>query len=152
MKALGTFGENLAAGLGDADRMFELGRERPVAGHGGPPILQHLHMPGLPTLIIGSMVKNMPGRSSRTGAGAAGVDDLRTHRGTPGLPHGRRSPHHAAAVRLSQALDAGAEIAACACCRARACSMPKNQALVGDVDQACAGLDQLVADQVHVGW
>src|SRR3546814_9216562 len=36
-------GENLAAGLGDADAMLELRRERAVARHRGPAVVEHLH-------------------------------------------------------------------------------------------------------------
>src|SRR5215211_7396443 len=37
-------GENLAPGLGDPDHMLELRRQAAIAGHGGPAVLQDLHL------------------------------------------------------------------------------------------------------------
>src|SRR5438128_869295 len=36
--------KNLAAGFGDSDRMFELGRERAVAGDGGPAVVEQFYV------------------------------------------------------------------------------------------------------------
>src|SRR3546814_14244671 len=44
VEALGACGENLAAGLRDADRMLELRGQRPVARHRRPAVVQHLHI------------------------------------------------------------------------------------------------------------
>ena len=56
--------EHLAPGLGDADRMLELRRQRAVARHGRPAVVEQLDRRDCPRLIIGSMVKIMPGRST----------------------------------------------------------------------------------------
>src|SRR3546814_6530921 len=37
------FGENFAARFRNPDAVFELGRQRSIAGDGGPSVLQHLH-------------------------------------------------------------------------------------------------------------
>src|SRR3546814_19994737 len=37
------FGENFAARFRNPDAVFELGRQRSIAGAGGPSVLQHLH-------------------------------------------------------------------------------------------------------------
>src|SRR2546430_15592751 len=37
-------GKDLAAGLGDPDRMLEMGGERAVAGDRGPAVVEHLHV------------------------------------------------------------------------------------------------------------
>src|SRR3546814_19192180 len=55
VEALGACGENLAAGLGAADRMLELRGQRPVAGYPRPAVIQHLTLgpaPLAPSLYV----------------------------------------------------------------------------------------------------
>src|SRR3546814_13922399 len=69
-------GENLAAGLGDADAMLELRRERAVARHRGPAVVEHLYR--IFAGVDHRLDRDDPARLElRSGAGAAGVD----HRG-----------------------------------------------------------------------
>ena len=57
-------GEYLAAVLGDAQGVFPLGRQAAVAGGDGPAVLLVESGVARPALIIGSMVKVMPGSST----------------------------------------------------------------------------------------
>src|SRR4051794_28848006 len=71
----GTLRKYLAAGVGDADRMFELSRKRAVTGDGGPAVFEHLHV------RAADVDHRLDGEDHArlefgAGAGTAGVDDL----------------------------------------------------------------------------
>src|SRR5207248_9381445 len=69
------FRENLAAGVGDSDRMLELGGERAVAGDRGPAVVEHLHG-GAAEVDHRLDGGDHAGLELGPGARAAGVDDL----------------------------------------------------------------------------
>ena len=95
-------GEDLAAVLGDADRVLELRRRRRIAGH-RPAVGQQLHLQRPVALIIGSMVKIMPGFSARPHRGGRSARCWGSWKTRP-MP-GRRNRAPPKARRLGVVLD-----------------------------------------------
>src|SRR3546814_428706 len=69
------FGENFAARFRNPDAVFELGRQRSIAGDGGPSVLQHLHA-GLADIDHRLDGEEQAGLQFRTVARAADMHDF----------------------------------------------------------------------------
>ena len=101
---------------------------------------------GRPRLIIGSTVKNMPGREHDAFAGAPDMHDVGLVVEQPAEAVAAEVAHHAHVLRFDVGLDRGADIAGGAARLDRGDAA--HHRLVGDLDQAF-GAARDFADRVH---
>src|SRR5260221_2039359 len=137
--------ENLAAGVGDAERMFELRRQRAVAGDRRPAVVEHLHV--RPSKVDHRLDGEEHARLELgPGAGAAGVDDLGTVMENSADSVAAEVADDAVAAGLGMALDGVGNVAEMIA--GLGLLEAEHQAFVGDVDQL-PGAQRHVADQIH---
>ena len=147
MQPGGGVGEDLAARGGDADHVLELGGEGAVAGHGGPAVVEHLH------LRAAGIHHRLDGEEHaflELGAftGAAEMEDV--GRGVEGAADAVAAEvaDHGEALLLHVALDGVADVAE------RGAGLhhgdAAEQALVGHVHQQ-GGLPARLPGHVHAG-
>src|SRR5688572_24797703 len=141
----GTPGEDLAAVLGDADAMLELGGEAAVAGDGGPAVVEQFdrRLADVDHRLDG---EEHSGPELRPGAGAAGVDDLGRIVEDAAEAVAAEIADDAVAIGLGVGLDGMADVAEMVAGPGRGDAA--DHALIGHVDEA-ARLDPDVADQEH---
>ena len=103
-------GKYLAAGRSDADRMFELGRQGFIAGHGSPVIGQHL---GFRAAQVDHRFdgKEHPFLKHRTGSGPAIMQDIGRRMKHAPQTVTAEIAHHRHPVGLDKALDCKADVA-----------------------------------------
>jgi hypothetical protein len=125
--------------------MFELGRQRAVASDRGPPVIEQLHV------RAADVDHRLDGEEhSRlefgTGAGPAGVNDLRAVVKQAPEPMAAEVANDAVAMLFRMALDGVGDIAHSV--SGLRLLYPEHQAFVGDIDQP-PRLERNVADQEH---
>src|SRR3546814_10296185 len=109
VQALGAEREDLTAVLGDADRVFELGRQRLIASYRGPAVVQQLHR-GLAEVDHRLDRHEHAGLEQRPRAWASGVDDFRRVMEQPAEAMAAELAHDAETMRLGMSLDGGADV------------------------------------------
>src|SRR5690606_7220914 len=132
VEAGGAGGENLAAILSDADRMFELGGERAVAGDRRPAVVADLRR-RLADVDHRFDREAPAGLQLGTSAGAAGVDHFWRIVEDAAEAVAAEIADDGIAMALGMALDRGADVAE----RVAGLGLldAEHQALIGDIDQ-----------------
>src|SRR5690348_11726035 len=102
--------KDLAAVLGDPDRMLELGGKRAVAGDGGPAVFEQLYV-GPTDVDHRFHGEDHSWLQLGAGAGASGVDDLGTVMEEPADSVPAEIANDAVALRFGVALDRIGDIA-----------------------------------------
>src|SRR5580658_261503 len=132
VEAVGRQRENLDAGLGDADAMLELRRQRAVAGHRGPAVGQHLHM-GAAEIDHRLDGEEHARLEHDALARPADMDDVRLVVEQPAQAVAAEIAHYAHVLGFDIGLDGMADIAGGAAGPDRGDAA--HHALVGDFDQ-----------------
>src|SRR5688572_15600634 len=141
----GTPGEDLAAVLGDADAVLELGGEAAVAGDGGPAVVEQFHrrLADVDHRLDG---EEHAGAELGAGAGAAGMDDLGAVVEDAAEAVAAEIADDAVAIGLGVGLDGVADVAEMGA--GPGGGDAADHAFVGHVDEA-PRLYADVADQEH---
>src|SRR3954451_8232265 len=140
-----TLGKDLAAGVGDADRMLELGRKRPVAGDGGPAVLQDLHV-GAAEVDHRLDGENHSRHELGAGAGTTGMDHFGAVMEDATNAVTAEIANDAVTARFGVALDCVGDVAEMIA--GFRLLKPQHQAFIGHVDQL-AGAERHAADEIH---
>src|SRR3984957_2969946 len=137
--------ENLDAGLGDADAVLELRRQRTVAGHRGPAVGQHLHM-GAAEIDHRLDGEEHARLEHNTLARPADMDDVRLVVEQPAQAVAAEIAPHAHVLGFDIGLDGVADIAGGAAGPDRGDAA--HHALIGDLDQPLGAAGNF-ADRIH---
>ena len=120
------------AGLGDSDAVFELRRQRAVAGDGGPAVVEQFAV-GAADVDHRFDGEEHAGTKLGAGAGAACVDDVGTVVEQAAEAMAAKIAHHAIAMLFGMALNGVGDVAEAIA--GLGLLEPEHQTFVGHVDQ-----------------